>query len=223
MRANSSSVRSNQAAAHVRLREIVLRHLAHPYRRVPGERGRRAFDEFAPRLVEAPFLLDAGCGTGAGTFALARLHPSSLVVGIDKSPVRIARGLGAIASGEAPPNALLLQCDLVDFWQLAVAGGLRCERQYLLYPNPWPKADQVMRRWHGHPVLPDILALGGTIELRTNWEVYAQEFVEAMRLAGRDVAFACFEADAPITPFERKYARSGHALWRVVSRGYGCL
>jgi tRNA G46 methylase TrmB len=218
MRANSSPVRSNQAAPHPRLHEIVLRHLAHAYRRVPGDRARHAFDAIAPRLAEAPFVLDAGCGTGAGTFALARTHGERLVVGVDKSAVRLVRGLRVIASGDAPANALLLHCDLVDFWQLAAASGLRCERQYLLYPNPWPKAEQVMRRWHAHPVLPDILALGGAIELRTNWDVYAQEFAVAMRLAGRTANCTAFEADTPITAFERKYAQSGHALCRVAVR-----
>ncbi len=33
-----------------------------------------------------------------------------------------------------------------------------------------------------HPIFPTLLALGNTIELRTNWEIYAREFAEAARI-----------------------------------------
>ena len=216
MRANSRPIRSRQTGPHPRLREIVARHLNDVYRRCPGESGRRAFAVVADRLAADAFVLDAGCGTGASTFALASRHPNRLVLGVDKSAARLAIGQREIDSGTAPGNAILLRCELVDFWQLAAATGLRCERQYLLYPNPWPKPDQVMRRWHAHPVLPALLALGGAIELRTNWRVYAEEFAEALRLARRETHLEEFAADELLTPFERKYADSRHALWRCV-------
>ncbi len=217
MRANSRPIRSRQTGPHPRLREIVARHLDAGYRRRAGESGRRAFASVADRLAAGSFVLDAGCGTGASTFVLARRHPSRIVLGVDKSAARLAIGQREIDAGAAPANALLLRCELVDFWQLAATAGLRCGRQYLLYPNPWPKPDQLMRRWHAHPVRPALLALGGAIELRTNWRVYAEEFAEALRLAGRQVCFDQFAADEPLTPFERKYAASGHALWRCVA------
>jgi tRNA G46 methylase TrmB len=91
---------------------------------------------------------------------------------------------------------------------------LRCAHQFLLYPNPWPKSEHLLRRWHAHPVLPAILALGGEIELRSNWRTYADEFAEALRVCGRRVA--CTElvaGQSPLTPFEAKFLASGHALW----------
>lgn len=223
MFANSRSVKSNQTATHPRLDEIVTRHLREPYRRVPGDAGRRAFDGIAELLAAAPFVLDAGCGTGASTLALAREFPDALVLGVDKSAARLAVGQRALARAAsdrpgACANAHLLHCELVDFWQLAAAAGLRCARQYLLYPNPWPKSEHVMRRWHAHPVLPALLALGGDIELRTNWRVYAQEFAQALRLAEWSVSCPELAADPPLTPFERKYAASAQALWRIVAR-----
>lgn len=214
MLANSAPVHSAQQAMHQGLREVVLRHLGADYRRTPGESGRRAFAAVVERLARAPFVLDAGCGNGVSTFELARRTPALTVIGIDKSATRLAAGLRQVECGTAPTNALLLRCDLVDFWQLAAQARLCCAAQLILYPNPWPKARHVMRRWHAHPVLPAILALGGTIELRTNWHVYAEEFAAALRLCGVDVELAGFFADAPLTPFERKYAASGHALWR---------
>jgi tRNA (guanine-N7-)-methyltransferase len=217
MRANSTPIVSAQEAPHARLREVVLRHLGSDYRRTPGDSGRRAFAAVVERLARAPFVLDAGCGNGAGTFELARRTPAVTVIGVDKSAARLGAGLRRLESGAAPPNALLLRCDLVDFWQLAAQARLRCTAQFILYPNPWPKAEHLMRRWHAHPVLPAMLALGGRIQLRTNWRVYAEEFATALHLCGGDVELSRFVAEPPLTPFERKYALSGHALWRCRS------
>jgi len=214
MLANSRLVESSQTAPHPRLAEVATRHLHMAYRRVPSDAGRAAFASVADRLRE-PFVLDAGCGTGASTLALAREHPRRIVIGVDKSAVRLAAG--GKSSAPVPANAILLRCNLVDFWQLASAAGMRCDRQYLLYPNPWPKPEQLMRRWHAHPVFPAMLALGGGIELRTNWCVYAKEFITAADAAGLDVRCEPFAPDEPLTPFERKYAASGHALWRCVA------
>jgi len=212
----SRIVSSRQLAPHPRLAAIVARHFESPYLRSPAASGHAAFARVAARIAEADgrLILDAGCGTGASTFALGRRFPQSFVLGVDKSDARLATGQRAIGEGTAPANVALLRCDLVDFWQLAAAAGVRCNHQFLLYPNPWPKPEHVMRRWHAHPVLPALLALGGEIELRTNWRVYADEFAQALRGTGRSASVEAFTVAEPMTPFERKYAASGHALWR---------
>jgi tRNA (guanine-N7-)-methyltransferase len=226
MFANSRIVESTQHAPHPRLPEIVARHLHMPYRREPSAAGRAAFATVETRLRE-PFILDAGCGTGASTIALAQQFPDYVVLGVDKSVARLAVGRGLLdrslpdrallGSERMVANAILLHCELVDFWQLAAAAGLRCERQYLLYPNPWPKGEQLKRRWHAHPIFPAILALGEVIELRTNWRVYAEEFAQALEIAGACATSNSFLPDAALTPFERKYAASRHDLWRVTT------
>jgi len=214
MQANSAPVHSSQMQPHPKLRATIARHLQHVFRRQPSAAGTLAFAALCERLVGASFVLDAGCGTGDSTVALARAFPDRLVVGVDKSAARLVIGQRRLVRAESPRNAILLRCELVDFWQLAVSAGLRCSHQFLLYPNPWPKPEQFKRRWPGHPILPAILALGGAIELRTNWRVYAQEFATALRLGGRSTSCEAFVADLPLSPFERKYAASGHPLWR---------
>ena len=49
-------------------------------------------------------------------------------------------------------------------------------RHYVLYPNPWPKIGHLARRWHGHAVFPDLLALGGVFECRSNWRIYIEKW-----------------------------------------------
>jgi tRNA (guanine-N7-)-methyltransferase len=84
-------------------------------------------------------------------------------------------------------------------------------------PNPWPKASQVSRRWHGHPVFPSLLDLGGVLECRSNWAIYLAEFCFAVRrMTQRPAVAESYAPDAAMTPFERKYLASGHRLFRMV-------
>ena len=123
----------------------------------------------------------------------------------------------------ALPNLLLLRADLPGFWRGLNAAGIGVDVHYLLYPNPWPKQHQLARRWHGHAVLPELLALGGRLELRCNWDVYAREFAFALTLSGvGEVVPERLAVLEPITAFERKFATTGQALYRVsveLSRG----
>ena len=213
MAGNSRPVSSPQVAPHEALGKLVLRHAETAFRKPPADYSRQAFDALTRRLAHGrPLVLDTGCGTGESTAMLARRHPECLVVGIDQSAHRLAR-----APGDAPPNATLLRADLVDIWLLLAEAGIRPVAQYLLYPNPWPKPAQVMRRWPAHPVFPTVLALGGRIECRTNWVVYAQEFARAAGWLGAgEPAVETIDGMEGLTPFERKYRASGHRLHRVV-------
>jgi tRNA G46 methylase TrmB len=108
-----------------------------------------------------------------------------------------------------------VRADLVDYWRLLLASGVKPARHYVLYPNPWPKIGQLARRWHGHPVFPAVVALGGRFECRSNWRIYIEECAAALTLLTRlPVAVEAFTPPAPITPFEQKYIASGHSLWR---------
>uniref|UniRef100_UPI002147D8C4 class I SAM-dependent methyltransferase n=1 Tax=Tahibacter caeni TaxID=1453545 RepID=UPI002147D8C4 len=92
MFANSRPVLSSQSGPHARLAELVQRHLRHPFRRPAGVASRLAFDTLAGALAgdPRPRVLDAGCGTGASTVQLARRHADAVVIGVDKSALRLA-------------------------------------------------------------------------------------------------------------------------------------
>jgi tRNA G46 methylase TrmB len=90
-------------------------------------------------------------------------------------------------------------------------------RHYLLYPNPWPKKAQLQRRWHGHPIFPTLLRLGGHLECRSNWKIYIDEMALALtQLTGLEVPTEQWLVDPAmvLTPFEQKYVTSSHTLWR---------
>nr|WP_245200316.1 tRNA (guanine-N(7)-)-methyltransferase [Herbaspirillum sp. LeCh32-8] len=196
--------------------ELVARHAAHPFRKPVTDYNRRAFDDSMAAwhaAGAAPLILDTGCGVGLSTLNLAAQYPDHFVIGIDQSADRLARN--TLWHGPEPDNLCFVRADLVDYWRLALEAGLRPARHYLLYPNPWPKIGHLARRWQGHAVFPAIVALGGQIECRSNWRIYVEEFAAALaQLSGIEVAAEPYATDAPITPFERKYLASGHALWR---------
>ncbi|AKJ30564.1 tRNA(guanine46-N7-)-methyltransferase [Caldimonas brevitalea] len=196
---------------------MVDRHLNTRFQRPVAPYNHAAFEQLCRHWDgRSPLVLDSACGTGESSAALAARHPEALVIGVDQSAQRLARGQRKLDATAAPRNLLLLRADATDLWALMAAHGLRLARHYLLYPNPWPKAEHLQRRWHGHPRLPDLLALGGALELRSNWALYAEEFAWALRRAGWQAEVEPVPPEGPaLTPFELKYRASGHVLWRV--------
>lgn len=213
----SKPVHSSQCGVHPKLEETLQRHFSSAWREPLHPPTVAAFAALCGLGLGSDdrLVLDSGCGTGASTRLIARAHPDCLVIGVDKSLSRLAR-LGAASFPCREGNALWLRAELATFWRLAVRAGWRLQAHYLLYPNPWPKPGQLQRRWHGHPVFPDLLRLGGRLEMRSNWRIYAEEFAAAAALAlGEWVAPAALAATEITTPFERKYRASGHALYSV--------
>lgn len=230
----SSRVRSKQEGVHPHLIKTVSRHLEAPWLAPIHHASREAFEQVCLLLgrdQEMPMILDSGCGTGQSTRHLARLHPESLVIGIDRSAARLDHGVRM----EMPfrdGRCIWVRAELASFWRLAFGAGWRPAHHYLLYPNPWPKPSHLSRRWHGHPVFPTLLRLGGEIELRCNWHIYAEEFAAAAaEITGIASELDRIRGESPVSPFERKYLASGHELYRVrvvglkkapVSRGFNC-
>ncbi|MEM9232742.1 MAG: methyltransferase domain-containing protein [Pseudomonadota bacterium] len=212
----SKPVTSSQEGPHPNLVELVNRHRRHAYQKPVADHGRAAFDEVAHQVspLNTPLILDSGCGTGESTHALARSYPDHFIIGVDKSVHRLSKE----GRARLPENAALIRADLTDFYRLAAAEGWQLSRHFILYPNPWPKPGHLMRRWHGSPVFPDMIALGGRIELRTNWKTYAEEF--RIALAEYDIPSTLERLEPQgdhLTLFERKYASSGQVLYCVAA------
>jgi tRNA G46 methylase TrmB len=119
------------------------------------------------------------------------------------------------------PNAILIQAELATFWMLAATrSDWIIDYHYLLYPNPYPKSKHLKRRWHGHPVFPALLALGGNVIVRSNWPIYCEEFISAIKAIDNSNALNGFKCkvnnvhqipfpneNESMSHFERKYIR----------------
>lgn len=216
MQASSSPVTSSQQAVHPRLAELVHRHLRTTYRANIAAHSVEAYRVLTAKLVDRqrPLVVDSFCGTGHSTALLARRHPGHLVVGIDKSARRLAKHPYPVSD-----DYLLLRADCTDIWALLAQDGLRADFHYILYPNPWPKKGQIQRRVHGHASFPSLLQVGGSLELRSNWQLYVEEFGIAMHLAGQRGNVSCVtHSGSDLSLFEQKYRNSGHELWAYSAR-----
>jgi tRNA G46 methylase TrmB len=215
---SSAPVHSSQTQVHPGLVRVVRRHHQSLWQLKPHQPTLMAFNLLQQLLSSEagrPLILDSGCGNGQSTLGIAAEHPESLVIGIDQSAKRLQR-TGASSFPHQQGNVIWIRAELANFWWLANQAGWKLSKHYLLYPNPWPKPSQLSRRWHGHPVFPSLLALGGALELRCNWEIYAQEFAFALKeMRGIQATVNSLQPNEAISPFEKKYRDSGLPLFQV--------
>ncbi|MCO4753703.1 MAG: hypothetical protein KC478_04440 [Bacteriovoracaceae bacterium] len=163
-------------------------------------------------------VFDTGCGIGESSFKLAQKYSDQIVLGVDKSVSRIERNNSF--KKDVPSNLLLLQADLQDVWpalyELQKDNALEVTKQYILYPNPWPKLKGVKRRWYANPMLSFILELSSNIEIRSNWKRYLEDFaLVAGHVGKRQCELQEFTPVEFLTPFEKKYSLSGQALYQL--------
>lgn len=237
------SVTSNQDSIHKDLEKNVRKYARTQYMRPIALHTQEAFEQAREKICSwagqsdiatIPVVLDSGCGTGESTVHLARRFPDCAVLGIDKSEIRIGKSGDPSHAGPEgiPANAFWIRAELLDFWRLVLDNRWDVRYHAVFYPNPWPKQSECTRRFHMHPIFPAMIQLAPVTELRTNWEIYAQEFCSAANvlreesgtvpeLAGLcrlQAALSAYTPDNAETAFERKYAAAGQPLWRVIVR-----
>lgn len=214
MPGNSRQIESPQRQLHPQLARQVRRHADSAWRKPAQAVDLPALDTLERALADhsGAVVLDSFCGTAHSTAQLARDRPDALVVGIDQSAHRLRR------HPLLPDNALLLQAHAEAVWRELARRGIALDAHYLLYPNPWPKPGHLGRRVHGHPAFPLLLALGGRLELRSNWQLYVEEFGVALHLLGHPARIAAVPSGVrALTRFELKYRQSGHTLWQLTA------
>lgn len=215
MKGNSRRVSSNQTAPHEKIPELVRRHLANPSQKPINEHTFKAFEQASLwRDTSRPLIFDSCCGVGESTFRLANLFPDAQIIGIDKSALRTDKQERLFT---LPDNALMLRADVIDFWRLAVKNAWLLHAHFLLFPNPYPKSTQVQRRWHANSSFIDLIRLGGNFELRSNWQIYVQEFSLALQTLAITSCINELNISDPFTAFERKYVASDQAIWQLKS------
>lgn len=213
---DSKSIISNQEGIHKNLEEVVNKHLAHEFQKPMQQHTVEAFEHINELVTNSKrnVIFDSCCGVGESTVNLAKKYPDSIVIGVDKSAHRIAKN----QCFEQKQNAVVVQADLNDFYRLAVQHDWPVSKQYILYPNPWPKSKHMQRRWHGSAVFPYIVKLCSNIEMRSNWRLYLEEFQFALSLCQVDSTIEPLVDENPLTPFERKYIASGQQCWQLKTR-----
>lgn len=218
----SNIVTSNQPGPHEDLCDILSNYSTSEYKRPPSDFSIKDFSTLVNWINESSGLgviLDMGCGVGESSYHLAIKNPDALIVGVDKSISRLERKNDF--KGELPKNLYLMRGELLDLWYLFFASIHKLNKpiikQYILYPNPWPKKKHIKRRWHGNPIFPFILKLNCEVELRTNWKIYLDEFIIASeQFEFKTILNEQFLPINFISPFEKKFMDSQQILYKVV-------
>ena len=203
-----------QTETHRDLAGVVQKHFASDWQRPIADHTLAAFEKISPWMLETGWLIvDSCCGTGESTRQLARSFPDANVLGIDKSRARLAKH-----ESQGPENYRLIRADVNDFWRLLVRESVPVSRHCLFYPNPYPKASQLRKRWYASPAFPSLVGMGGQLEVRSNWNLYINEFAVALELVGvtSEISEVSETAEA-VSLFEKKYRERGQALYRLTA------
>lgn len=176
-------------------------------------------DEVFGRAAER--ILEIGFGNGESLVQEAAARPEIDFLGVEVHEPGIGHCLIA-AHDRGLTNLRIIKHDAVEVLQQQLPDGA-LERINLYFPDPWPKKRHHKRRLVQAAFLrlaASKLAAGGTLQIATDWENYAEhideliagspEFTLAERHVHDDESAA---PDRQTTKFERRGLRQGHNIW----------
>lgn len=177
------------------------------------------FGRTAPRVVEIGF------GNGENLLALAARHPEKDFLGVEVHGAGVGRVLAA-AHEQGLSNIRVVRHDAVEVFERGL-GAASVDEVLIFFPDPWPKARHHRRRL----VQPDVVRLivaalkpSGVLRLATDWEPYAEHMIDVLdaepalvNVAGPG-GFIPRPDDRPVTKFERRGERLGHAIFDLEYR-----
>jgi len=211
MKNNSSKVFSNQLKKNAKLSYYLEKNYQNDFSPSINESTFRIYKQikyFEDRGI--PIILDNGCGTGLSSLWLAVQNPDSVVFGIDRTAKFINK--------KRYKNLIFAQVEISQLWRILWEKKIAVSKAYLLYPNPWPKSKHLTRRWHAHPAFKYLIYITNSLELRTNWEIYALEAQASLEfMTDNRTTLSKFKPNYSITLHEEKYMNSGHDLFKLLS------
>ena len=168
--------------------------------------------------------VEIGFGNGEFLEYLARTYPDVLIVGIDVAQLCASKG-ARLAMAENLSNIRVMHGDARFLLRHCFAPE-SAERVYMNFPCPWPKARHAQRRVTV-PLFADLLNYllvpGGTFELATDVDWYAQEAAETITANGAfDAEPIVTNPERPyVTKYERKWKAMGKDTWLLVLKKNG--
>lgn len=199
----------------------------------------RALDELLPRLGvafvpsaldferlfgrRAPTILEIGFGMGETTAGIAKALPDHDFLGVEVHGPGVG-GLLKRIDELGLTNVRVIRYDAVQVVE-AMIPHASLAGIHVFFPDPWPKKRHHKRRLLKPDFVRELalrLAPGGYVHAATDWEDYADEILDVLsaeRLLENTVAgFAPRPAYRPLTKFEKRGMRLGHAVRDVIFR-----
>jgi tRNA (guanine-N7-)-methyltransferase len=173
----------------------------------------------------APRMLEIGFGAGEALLTFAQAHPELNCIGVEVHRPGVGHLLLGAQAAELK-NLRIICHDAVEVLQQQLAPA-SIQLIHIFFPDPWPKKRHHKRRLI-QPAFVDLLArvlcIGGTLRLATDWEPYAMHMREVIDAAAMFVndspesGFVERSDERPLTRFERRGHRLGHAVWDLSYR-----
>jgi tRNA (guanine-N7-)-methyltransferase len=203
------------------------------------EAQRRARDELMPRFGvpytreqldlarlfgrDSPKILEIGFGMGETTALIAASHPDIDYLAIEVHTPGVGSLLARIAR-DGLTNVRVIQHDAVEVLRDMIAPG-SLDGVHVFFPDPWPKKRHHKRRLI-QPAFVSLLAArmraGAYLHIATDWEDYAQQILEVLSgdplFANTAAGYARRPEHRPLTKFESRGLKLGHAVWDVLFR-----
>ena len=168
-------------------------------------------------------VLEIGFGNGASLAEMAANHPENDYLGIEVHRPGVGNLLLQIEKQQLK-NIRVSNDDAVEILEQQIPDAC-LDAVYLFFPDPWHKKKHHKRRivqTGFAQLVRRKLKPGGIFHMATDWENYAEHMLEVMGTA------AGFENSAgegnyiarpeyrPLTKFEQRGHRLGHAVWDLI-------
>jgi tRNA (guanine-N7-)-methyltransferase len=172
-----------------------------------------------------PTDLEIGCGVGLHPIRYGQAHPDRRLIAIEHTSEKFGKFARRLLSHPEITNVIPVHADAISWVTHRVPENV-LDRVFLLYPNPYPMARDLNKRWHAMPFMEFLLKrlkVGSTLVLASNELFYADEaeqFFSARSNVENVTRRALTLADTPIqlarTHFERKYLERGETCHELV-------
>jgi len=177
-----------------------------------GARLDEAFGRTAHRV------LDVGIGNGEATVAWAAAHPEQDLLAVEVHRPSVAATLLAVDEAGLA-NVRVVEVDVRSLLAQAAPGDLHDVR--ILFPDPWPKRRHLARRLVDAgfaAAVADVLPVGGTLHVATDWDGYATQVVAAVGADGRyAVESDAIRPDRPVTTYEGLGRAAGRTIHDILA------
>jgi tRNA (guanine-N7-)-methyltransferase len=173
----------------------------------------------------APVTLEIGFGNGNSLAEMAANEPDSDFIGIEVHRPGVGHLLQKLQERDLD-NVRVICADAVEVLERSLADA-SLQRVLLFFPDPWPKKKHHKRRIV-QPAFVRLVArklkTGGRFHLATDWQPYAEQMLEVMEASEHFINCAGKRRYSdrpeyrPVTKFERRGQRLGHAVWDLIYR-----
>ncbi len=175
----------------------------------------------------APLVLEIGFGMGTSLREMAQADASRDYIGIEVHRPGVGNLFNEVLE-EGVTNLRVYCDDAVEVLKQCITD-TSLQRVQLFFPDPWHKKRHHKRRLvqpEFVQLLRSKLAVGGQFHMATDWEHYAEQMMEVMESAegfkncSGPEQYTPRPDYRPLTKFERRGERLGHAVWDLVFERY---